>query len=84
MTTPQYKLRDDHVATAKHVRDERVRNDLVYATKTEVSGLSQDTISSKTNNQSYLTAGATVIQNGLTPLDMNNKAIRNVLDPVNA
>jgi hypothetical protein len=30
MTTPQYKLRDDHVVVAKHMRDERLRNDNEY------------------------------------------------------
>lgn len=35
MSVPNYKLRDDHVATVKHMRDERLRNDTVYATKTQ-------------------------------------------------
>lgn len=39
MSTPQYVLRDDHVATVKHMRDERTRNDSTYATKTEVDGI---------------------------------------------
>jgi hypothetical protein len=33
MSQPNYKLRDDHVATAKHMRDERIRNDAEYQTK---------------------------------------------------
>jgi hypothetical protein len=27
---PTYKLKDEHVVTAKHMRDERVRNDAQY------------------------------------------------------
>lgn len=65
------------------MRDERARNDTTYATKTSVEGLSQDTIQSKTNAYSYLTAGSGSIMNGNTDLDMNNRRIRSVLDPVN-
>jgi hypothetical protein len=34
MSQPNYKLKDDHVTTAKHLRDERTRNDTQYATLT--------------------------------------------------
>lgn len=30
MTTPNYKLKDDMVVTAKHLRTERIRNDSQY------------------------------------------------------
>lgn len=36
MATPNYKLKDYHAVTAKHMRDERARNDGAYATKTEL------------------------------------------------
>ena len=34
-----FLMRDDHVVVAKHMRDERQRNDIVYATKTEVGDI---------------------------------------------
>lgn len=41
--------------TAKHMRDERARNDLTYATKTSLEGYTTDTIT-HSNGQSYLLA----------------------------
>jgi hypothetical protein len=34
MTTPVYRLKDDMAVCAKHMRDERARNDGTYTTKT--------------------------------------------------
>ena len=39
-----FLLRDDHVVVAKHMRDERTRNDNTYATKTEVGDIQSDRI----------------------------------------
>jgi len=36
MSQPNYKLKDDHVATVKHMRDERARNDDTYDKKTDL------------------------------------------------
>ena len=41
MAQPNYKLKDDHVATVGHVRGERTRNDATYATKTTSNSLQQ-------------------------------------------
>ena len=41
---PTYKLRDDHVVCAKHMRDERARNDITYATKFSQDSKTYDTI----------------------------------------
>ena len=49
MSTPNYVLRDDHVATVQHMRDERLRNDNTYATKTEVGEIDNDRIVSNQN-----------------------------------
>jgi len=35
MSTPVYKLKDDMSVTAKHMRDERTRNDQTYDKKTD-------------------------------------------------
>jgi hypothetical protein len=59
MSEPNYKLRNDHVATVKHLRDERTRNDNTYATKTSVDGIMSDTIVSTSNGTSYLIAAST-------------------------
>ena len=42
MSQPNYKLKDDHVATVKHMRDERARNDLTYLTKTTFENYTPD------------------------------------------
>jgi len=55
---------------AKHMRTERARNDLTYATKTAVEGLSTDTITNA-NGQSFLTCQSNQLLNGSTPLSMN-------------
>lgn len=36
MSQPNYKLKDDHVATVKHMRDERARNEDTYDKKTDL------------------------------------------------
>jgi hypothetical protein len=74
MTTPPpivYKLKDQHAVTAKHMRDERARNDLTYATKTQVDEIQSDIIVSGTNPQSFLMARSNDVLNGSTPLNMN-------------
>jgi hypothetical protein len=55
MAQPQYKLRDDHVTTAKHLRDERTRNDSTYLTKTTFENYVPDSIT-HANGSSYLVA----------------------------
>lgn len=72
MSLPNYKLRDDHVTTAKHLRDERARNDTVFATKTALDAKRSDTIVNA-NGSSYLVADATELLNGSTPLNMNTR-----------
>ena len=44
MAQPIYRLKDDMTVCAKHMRDERVRNDLTYATKTNLEEFITDTI----------------------------------------
>jgi hypothetical protein len=72
MATPNYQLRDDHVTTAKHLRDERARNDSVYVTNAALEAYRPDTIVNA-NGTSYLVADATELLNGATPLNMNTR-----------
>jgi len=80
MSQPNYKLRDDHVATVKHLRDERNRNDNVYATKNDVADISSDTIVNETEGRSYLVATTSGLLNGTLPLSMNNQRITELDD----
>ena len=52
---PNYKLADNMVVCAKHLRDERARNDTTYATKNEFESKTYDTIT-HANGTSYLLA----------------------------
>ena len=64
------------VVCAKHMRDERARNEQTYAKINQLP--SSDTIVNSTNPQSFLLARSTDILVGSTNIDMNAQKITNM------